>query len=96
MAHRVLGVGLHLAERDIMADGLEDRIVSEAVVPAWRPGDQSVNPSFETFDMSVRPAERKRADEMGIMSGVRPGRGHAIMNQAHGEREVLTLTSPAR
>src|SRR3546814_8090916 len=67
-------VRLDLAERLVTADRLKDRIIAEALRPARRPDDQSVYAAFKAFDMAVGPGQRQRADEMGVMPGVRPRR----------------------
>src|SRR3546814_2823729 len=81
-------VRLDLAERLVTADRLKDRIIAEALRPARRPDDQSVYAAFKAFDMAVGPGQRQRADEMGVMPGVRPRPFHRFMHQPHGHAEV--------
>ena len=55
----------HLAEAPVMAVGDEDGIVSETRRPARREHEVAVDAALESLDMTVRPAQRERADEIG-------------------------------
>src|SRR3546814_8139838 len=88
-------VRLDLAERLVTADRLKDRIIAEALRPARRSDDQSVYAAFKAFDMAVGPGQRQRADEMGVMPGVRPRPFHRFMHHPHGHAEVLFLARPS-
>jgi len=75
MTHLVLRERLHLTERHFMAEGDENRVITETPVTAWRPDEDSVDPAVERFDLSViGPGDRQRACEMRGRGGVGLGR----------------------
>src|SRR3546814_3073090 len=79
MAHRMLFVGVDLAEGLASAQRLEHRIIAETLGPARRPDDDAVHPAFEAFDMAIGPGKRQCADEMGVVARFRPGALHRFM-----------------
>src|SRR5688572_10895523 len=62
---------VHLAEGDVVAERLEQRVVAEAAGAALLVDDLAVDPGLEQFAMAVGPAQRERADEAGAAVAVR-------------------------
>ncbi len=55
MADRLFRCGFEFAEGPGMAGGLEDRIVTEATLPARRPDEAAFDPALEKRGLAVRP-----------------------------------------
>src|SRR3546814_3238888 len=72
---------VHLAEADVVAMRLEDRIIAETPVPARRPDDGAVDAALERLHMAVGPGEGKRADEMRAVARFRPLRLDIVPDQ---------------
>ena len=64
VAHLVFFLRLHFAECDRVADGNEDRIITETVGAARRKRQGSVENAFEGFNGAIGPSEREGADKM--------------------------------
>src|SRR5215203_2815178 len=75
MADLMLQVRFDLAERLLIADGLEHRVVSEAPFATRRPDQGPVYPALERLRLAViGPGNRKRAGKMRVASGFGAGR----------------------
>src|SRR3546814_1584678 len=71
MAHRMLFVGVDLAEGLASAQRLEHRIIAETLGPARRPDDDAVHPAFEAFDMAIGPGKRSEEHTSELQSLMR-------------------------
>src|SRR3546814_13039680 len=80
---------VHLAEADVVAMRLEDRIIAETPVPARRPDDGAVDAALERLHMAVGPGEGKRADEMRAVARFRPLRLDIVPDQPPGDAEII-------
>jgi hypothetical protein len=54
---------VHLAEGDVMSVGLEDRVITMALLAAHRPDDAALNRAGKDLVMPVGPGEHQRAAE---------------------------------
>ena len=80
VAHLVLHRGVELAERLLVADRHEHRVVAEAAVAARRPHERSVDPAVERLGLAVvGPGDRQRAGEVG---GAAPRRARSLRLRA--------------
>src|SRR3954453_21772412 len=92
----VLFLGRHLAEGAVVAVRLEQRVVTEAERAARRPDDGSVDRGLELLDMTVRPGDAQRRDEMAAALLRRLGAAldQQALNLVHGEPEILVRPGP--
>ena len=88
MADRVLFGRGKLGERAVMTLGLEHGIESVADRPAHRPDDLPRHASYREFDVPIRPAECKAADEMGAPRRRRARSFKRIVQTVHRHDEV--------
>ena len=65
MGQRLFLLRRHFAEGACVAVGDEDRVVTEAMLAARRKRQSSIDAAFDGLAVTVRPAERERADEIG-------------------------------
>src|SRR3954463_3785294 len=93
----VLLVATHLAERKLEAVRQEHRIVTEALIPARRPDQRTLDPALEFLGMSVRPCGAQHRDEMRPALLRREGiaLAQAGLDLLHRAAEVLGLAGPA-
>src|SRR5262249_28980455 len=94
----VLLLARHLAEGAWVPVRQKHRIVAETLVAAWRPYQHTVDAALEGLNMTVRPGDAERRDEV---RGTRRGRRRAealqlLLDVAHGAAEILVGAGPAR
>ena len=91
-------LGAHLTERALEAVRQKQWIVTEPFITPRRPSDDAVDASFEVLDMTIRPADAQRRDEM--RDALRGRRRATLLHQPfdlrHGGREILARAGPAR
>ena len=76
--------------------GDEDRVVAEAMRAARRKGESPVHAALDGLAVTVRPAERKRADEIGRRAdGLLPACRKLRLDAVHRHAKVLPRPRPA-
>ena len=88
----------HLAEGDVETVRTEQRVIAKAPVAPWQPYDDSVDATFEGFNVTVRPCEAESGDKMSTPP-VRSSR--ALLDQqgldaVHGRAKIPVGAGPAR
>src|SRR6478735_16735 len=100
MTDRMLQLWIEFAERLLMADRYEHRVVAEAAVSAGRPDEGAVDAPFERFGLAVvRPGDRERAEEVGRWCRVRLGRlclAPDLFHRAHPVAVAVLVFRPSR
>ena len=93
----MLELGVELAERPVVADGHEHRIVAEAALAARRPHEDSVDPPVERLGLPiVGPCDRQRAGEVRRGGGVRLGGLDLGVSFADGEEMRTEISAKFR
>src|SRR5258705_7855142 len=85
---RVLCVRLHLAEGDAVTIGDEHGIVTKALGAARWPDQTAMDLALKDFGVIVGPGKGKRAGKVSFVGRARY-RGHLLVDQAHGDAEIL-------
>src|SRR5262245_31332856 len=87
----------HLAEGAAVAVGQEHRVVTEAPLAARRPDEGAVDPCLERLDVSVRPGDAERGNEMRLAPFRHqcPARAQLVLYRLHGVPKILVRTRPA-
>src|SRR5262245_58253187 len=93
----MLLLSAHLAESARVAVGQEHRVVAEAGGPARRPDQRAVDARLELLQVTVRPDDAERRDEVRLALRRRCGAAGAqrLVDLSHGATEILLGARPA-